>query len=96
MLNVICGNIPPVVYLFPTSATALFICLSLSGMNSSGYTKRITLSSYAFLGYLLGNISSPFMVKIGETPAYRSVFIADIICIILQGEAAPHYFMTIR
>ncbi len=84
-----------VVYLFPTSATALFICLSLSGMNSSGYTKRITLSS-AFLAYLLGNISSPFMVKIGETPAYRSVFIADIICIILQGKAAPHYFMTIR
>lgn len=25
------------------------------------------------------------MVKTGEKPAYRSVFIADIICIILQG-----------
>lgn len=73
------------VYLFPPFATSLFILLSLPGVNSSGYTKRITLSSYAFLGYALGNISGPFMVKIGETPAYRSVFIADIICIILQG-----------
>ncbi|ORY27924.1 putative MFS transporter [Naematelia encephala] len=73
------------VYLFPPFATSLFICLSLPGVNSSGYTKRITLSSYAFLGYALGNISGPFMVKTGETPAYRSVFIADIICIILQG-----------
>ncbi|TVY20318.1 putative transporter [Lachnellula arida] len=73
------------VYLFPPFATSLFICLSLPGVNSSGYTKRITLTSYAFLGYALGNISGPFMVKTGETPAYRSVFIADIICIILQG-----------
>nr|XP_019043750.1 hypothetical protein I302_08331 [Kwoniella bestiolae CBS 10118]OCF22680.1 hypothetical protein I302_08331 [Kwoniella bestiolae CBS 10118] len=73
------------VYLFPPFATCLFICLSLPGVNSSGYTKRITLSSYAFLGYALGNISGPFMVKTGETPAYRSVFVADIICIGLQA-----------
>ncbi|WWC95627.1 hypothetical protein V866_002492 [Kwoniella sp. B9012] len=73
------------VYLFPPFATCLFICLSLPGVNSSGYTKRITLSSYAFLGYALGNISGPFMVKTGETPAYRSVFVADIICIALQA-----------
>ncbi|CZR60613.1 related to MFS transporter [Phialocephala subalpina] len=73
------------VYMFPPFATSLFICLSLPGVNSSGYSKRITLSSYAFFGYALGNISGPFMVKTGETPAYRSVFIADIICIILQG-----------
>jgi hypothetical protein len=46
------------VYLFPPFATSLFICLSLPGVNASGYTKRITLSSYAFLGYALGNISS--------------------------------------
>lgn len=58
--------------------------LSLPGVNSSGYTKRITLSSYAFLGYALGNITGPFMVKTGEVPAYRSVFIADMICIALQ------------
>ncbi|KAL5329604.1 hypothetical protein ACEPPN_003119 [Leptodophora sp. 'Broadleaf-Isolate-01'] len=76
------------VYLFPTFATVLFICLSLPGVNSSGHTKRITLSSYAFLGYALGNISAPFMVKVGETPAYRSVSIADIICIILQDHKA--------
>ncbi|KAH9214563.1 hypothetical protein DL95DRAFT_300526, partial [Leptodontidium sp. 2 PMI_412] len=75
----------PQIYLFPSFATALFICLSLPGVNSSGYMKRITLSSYAFLGYALGNINAPFMVKVGETPAYRSVFFADIICIILQG-----------
>ncbi|KII84625.1 hypothetical protein PLICRDRAFT_355075 [Plicaturopsis crispa FD-325 SS-3] len=73
------------VYLFPPFATCLFICLSLPGVNASGYTKRATLSSYAFLGYALGNISGPFMVKTGEVPAYRSVFIADIICIVLQG-----------
>ncbi|KAJ7676244.1 major facilitator superfamily transporter allantoate [Mycena rosella] len=73
------------VYLFPPFATSLFICLSLPGVNASGYTKRATLSSFAFLGYALGNISGPFMVKVGEVPAYRSVFIADIICIILQG-----------
>jgi ABC-type multidrug transport system permease subunit len=75
------------VYLFPPFATSLFICLSLPGVNSSGYTKRITLSSYAFLGYALGNISGPFMIKVGETPAYRSVFVADMICIALQGES---------
>ncbi|OKL59728.1 hypothetical protein UA08_05028 [Talaromyces atroroseus] len=73
------------VYLFPPFATSLFILLSLPGVNSSGYTKRITLSSFAFLGYALGNISGPFMVKKGEKPAYRSVFTADIICIVLQG-----------
>ncbi|WWD22268.1 hypothetical protein CI109_106759 [Kwoniella shandongensis] len=73
------------VYLFPPFATCLFICLSLPGVNSAGYSKRITLSSYAFLGYALGNISGPFMVKTGEKPAYRSVFIADIICIALQA-----------
>ncbi|KII91137.1 hypothetical protein PLICRDRAFT_173035 [Plicaturopsis crispa FD-325 SS-3] len=73
------------VYLLPPYATCLFICLSLPGVNASGYTKRATLSSYAFLGYALGNISGPFMVKTGEVPAYRSVFIADIICISLQG-----------
>ncbi|KAH8891564.1 MFS general substrate transporter, partial [Thozetella sp. PMI_491] len=73
------------VYMFPPFATSLFICLSLPGVNSSGYTKRITLSSYGFLGYALGNIVGPFMVKTGEVPAYRSVFIADIICIVLQG-----------
>ncbi|KAJ7676304.1 major facilitator superfamily domain-containing protein [Mycena rosella] len=73
------------VYLFPPFATSLFICLSLPGVNVSGYTKRATLSSFAFLGYALGNISGPFMVKVGEVPAYRSVFIVDIICIILQG-----------
>ncbi|KAJ4297763.1 hypothetical protein N0V90_005658 [Kalmusia sp. IMI 367209] len=72
------------VYLFPPFATSLFILLSLPGVNSSGYTKRITLSSYAFLGYALGNISGPFMVKNGEKPAYRSVFVADMICIGLQ------------
>ncbi|CAI6086898.1 unnamed protein product [Clonostachys chloroleuca] len=74
------------VYLFPPFATCLFIVLSLPGVNSSGYTKRITLSSYAFFGYALGNITGPFTVKPGETPAYRSVFIADIICIGLQGK----------
>ncbi|WVQ80518.1 hypothetical protein IAT38_002623 [Cryptococcus sp. DSM 104549] len=79
------GGLLTGVYLFPPFATCLFICLSLPGVNSSGYTKRITLSSYAFLGYALGNISGPFMVKTGETPAYRSVFIADIICIVLQA-----------
>ncbi|KAJ9145012.1 hypothetical protein NKR23_g5635 [Pleurostoma richardsiae] len=73
------------VYLFPPFATSLFILLALPGVNSSGYTKRITLSSYAFLGYALGNISGPFMVKTGETPAYRSVFIADMICIGIQA-----------
>ncbi|KAJ6591523.1 major facilitator superfamily domain-containing protein [Mycena vulgaris] len=73
------------VYLFPPFATSLFICLSLPSVNASGYTKRITLSSYAFLGYALGNISGPFMVKVGETPAYRSVFVADMVCIVLQG-----------
>ncbi|KAH8900862.1 putative MFS transporter [Thozetella sp. PMI_491] len=73
------------VYMFPPYATSLFICLSLPGVNSSGYTKRITLSSTAFLGYALGNICGPFMVKEGENPPYRSGFIADIICIGLQG-----------
>ncbi|KAJ6529141.1 major facilitator superfamily domain-containing protein [Mycena vulgaris] len=73
------------VYLFPPFATSLFICLSLPSVSASGYTKRITLSSYAFLGYTLGNISGPFMVKVGETPAYRSVFVADMVCIVLQG-----------
>ncbi|WRT68169.1 uncharacterized protein IL334_005144 [Kwoniella shivajii] len=73
------------VYLFPPFASCLFICLALPGVNSAGYTKRITLSSYAFFGYALGNISGPFMVKTGEVPAYRSVFIADIICIGLQA-----------
>ncbi|VUC31045.1 unnamed protein product [Clonostachys rosea] len=74
------------VYMFPPFATCLFIVLSLPGVNSSGYTKRITLSSYAFFGYALGNITGPFTVKTGETPAYRSVFIADIVCIGLQGK----------
>ena len=83
------------VYLFPPFATSLFICLSLPGVNSSGYTKRITLSSYAFLGYALGNISGPFMIKVGETPAYRSVFVADMICIALQGESIS-MFMSSR
>jgi MFS transporter, ACS family, allantoate permease len=72
------------VYMFPPFATSLFILLSLPGVNSSGYTKRITLTSYGFLGYALGNISGPFMIKTGEVPAYRSVFIADMICIGLQ------------
>ncbi|CAG9983350.1 unnamed protein product [Clonostachys byssicola] len=82
------------VYLFPPFATCLFIVLSLPGVNSSGYTKRITLSSYAFFGYALGNITGPFTVKPGETPAYRSVFIADIICIGLQGKyyVLPYMF----
>ncbi|CAG9945557.1 unnamed protein product [Clonostachys rosea f. rosea IK726] len=74
------------VYLFPPFATCLFIVLSLPGVNSSGYTKRITLSSYAFFGFALGNITGSFTVKPGETPAYRSVFIADIICIGLQSK----------
>ncbi|KAH8648616.1 putative MFS transporter [Xylariales sp. PMI_506] len=78
------NKISSIVYLFPPFATSLFILLSLPGVNSSGYTKRITLSSYAFLGYALGNITGPFTVKTGETPAYRSVFIADIICIVIQ------------
>lgn len=76
--------------MFPPFAASLFICLSIPGANSSGYTKRITLTSYGFLGYALGNIAGPFMVKTGETPAYRSVFIADIICIILQGKLLVH------
>ena len=34
------------------------------------------------------------MVKVGEVPAYRSVFIADMICIAIQGESTQCRLMV--
>ncbi|KAI5474448.1 hypothetical protein MNV49_003253 [Pseudohyphozyma bogoriensis] len=71
-------------YLFPPYAACLFLTLGIPGVNGGGYTKRVTLSSFAFLGYATGNIAGPFFVKNGENPPYRSIFVGDLVAICLQ------------
>lgn len=71
-------------YLFPPYATCLFLVLGIPGVNGGGYTKRVTLSSFAFLGYAIGNIAGPFFVKTGETPPYHSIFVGDLTAISFQ------------
>lgn len=52
--------------------SSLVLALQLPAMNVSGYTKRVTSTSFVFLAYCAGNIIGPHAFLSTEAPVYQT------------------------
>lgn len=66
------------VYFLPAFGGAYAVLMGMQIANTAGYTKRTVTSSGLFIGYCLGNVVGPFLLKVKDAPAYAPGFIACV------------------
>lgn len=71
------------VFLISIQVAAGGLAVSTSTTNSSGHTKKSTVSAMTFIGYCLGNIVGPELFGDSPGPAYRVGFLGGFICLCL-------------
>ncbi|GAM85472.1 hypothetical protein ANO11243_034790 [Dothideomycetidae sp. 11243] len=71
------------VFLISVQVAAGGLAVSTSTTNTSGHTKKSTVSAITFIGYCLGNITGPKLFGDSPAPAYHDGFLGSFICLCL-------------
>lgn len=83
-------------YLLPGFSATYVLSLGMIQANVAGRTKRSVVTAGLFMAYCVGNLAGPQLFLSSEAPAYRTGFIAMIVCFASQAVILALYWLSCR
>lgn len=84
------------VFLLAVQVAAGGQAVSLAASNTSGHTKKATVSASTFLGYCIGNIIGPLIFGASPGPLYHAGFLGSFICLVCVVVIAIVTYILLR
>ncbi|KIH89950.1 hypothetical protein SPBR_00519 [Sporothrix brasiliensis 5110] len=84
------------VFLLAVQVAAGGQAVSLAASNTSGHTKKATVSASTFLGYCIGNIIGPLIFGASPGPLYHAGFLGSFICLVCVVVIAIVAYILLR
>ncbi|CAK7199903.1 hypothetical protein SEUCBS139899_002590 [Sporothrix eucalyptigena] len=84
------------VFLLAVQVAAGGLAVSLAASNTSGHTKKATVSASTFLGYCIGNIIGPLIFGASPGPLYHAGFLGSFICLVCVVVIAIVTYILLR